>query len=60
LPRGLKHGYTIHNEGPVRFLVLSIPSDFGDHVESTGTRLSDADAKARFNSLLGQQTSVAG
>ena len=46
LPRNVQHGYTIHNDGPVRFLALSTPSDFGDHIEDTGERISDAKAKA--------------
>ena len=52
LPRNVQHGYTIHNEGPVRFLGLSAPSDFGDHIETTGTRLTERAAQAAHDALL--------
>lgn len=36
LPRGIPHGYTIHSK-EVRLLGLSAPSEFGGHIEQTGT-----------------------
>jgi quercetin dioxygenase-like cupin family protein len=39
LPRGIEHGYTIESDGDVRLLLLSTPAGFGDHVESSGTRI---------------------
>lgn len=52
LPRNVEHGYTIHNDGPVRLLGLSTPSDFGDHIEATGTRLAEREAASRRDALL--------
>lgn len=55
LPRGIQHGYTIHNDGPVRFLGISTPSDFGDHIEATGTRISDKEARKRYETLMAER-----
>lgn len=52
LPRNVQHGYTIHNDGPVRFLGLSAPSDFGDHIERTGALLTDTEARIKLEALL--------
>ena len=52
LPRNVQHGYTIHSDGPVRFLGLSTPSGFGDHIERTGTRITDDEARARYVALV--------
>ena len=52
LPRNVQHGYTIHNDGHVRFLGLSTPSHFGDHIEATGKRLTTSTAKSRLDALL--------
>jgi mannose-6-phosphate isomerase-like protein (cupin superfamily) len=52
LPRNVQHGYTIHNDGPVRIIGLSTPSNFGDHIELTGKRLTESEAKARRDALL--------
>jgi quercetin dioxygenase-like cupin family protein len=52
LPRNVQHGYTIHSDGPVRFLGLSTPSHFGDHIELTGTPPAGREAKARRHAIL--------
>jgi mannose-6-phosphate isomerase-like protein (cupin superfamily) len=52
LPRNVQHGYTIHNDGPVRILGLSTPSNFGDHLELTGTRLTKQAARSKRDALL--------
>lgn len=52
LPRNVQHGYTIHNDGPVRFLGISTPAHFGDNIEVTGERLTESVAKARLEDLL--------
>ncbi|MEX0683269.1 MAG: cupin domain-containing protein [Dehalococcoidia bacterium] len=54
LPRNV---YTINNDGPVRIIGLSTPSDFGDHIESTGESLTDAEAKAARDALLRNRSS---
>lgn len=52
LPRNVQHGYTIHSDGPVRFLGLSTPSNFGDNIELTGKLLPHSEAKARYEALI--------
>jgi quercetin dioxygenase-like cupin family protein len=41
VPRQTPHTYKIRSDGDVRFLVLTIPSSFVDHIERTGERIED-------------------
>ena len=37
LPRKVRHGYRINSDGPVRLLILTTPSHFGEAIERDGT-----------------------
>ncbi|MEX2226197.1 MAG: cupin domain-containing protein [Dehalococcoidia bacterium] len=42
VPRGTPHTYTIRSDGEIRFLVMSLPGTFGEHIERTGERIDAA------------------
>ena len=55
LPRNLPHGFTIHSDGLVRMLVLTVSAEsvenFGERIEKEGTPLASETALTRIGEL---------
>jgi quercetin dioxygenase-like cupin family protein len=55
LPRNVPHGFTIHNHGLVRMLVVTVSAEsvenFGERIEKEGTSLTAEQALRRIEEL---------